>query len=247
MILTRQGNKRKLFEKIKGYIPEHEIYIEPFFGTGSIFFMKERVKHNLLNDLDEEVFNLFQVIKNKPVELKRLLLIVPKHKAQFDFWKKNCEKSDLWRAVRFLYLSNLSYMASGSTFTMKLGNTKYLTISRIKKVFDSLMDTVFSNQSYDVFIRNLSLKDKKGKNKIFIYCDPPYVKTAQRYNTPKWGIADFEKLIEFLMEDGEKFMVSEFENPEVIKIAEKNKLNIIKIGDRINLKNRRTEIIIKNY
>ena len=59
MILTRQGNKRKLFEKIKGYIPEHEIYIEPFFGTGSIFFMKERVKHNLLMDLEAVVFIVF--------------------------------------------------------------------------------------------------------------------------------------------------------------------------------------------
>ena len=30
MVLQRQGNKKALFKKIEKYIPEHEIYIEPF-------------------------------------------------------------------------------------------------------------------------------------------------------------------------------------------------------------------------
>lgn len=59
MVLQRQGNKKALFKKIEKYIPKHEIYIEPFFGAGGIFFLKERAKYNFLNDLDNEVFNLF--------------------------------------------------------------------------------------------------------------------------------------------------------------------------------------------
>ena len=78
MVLQRQGNKKALFKKIDKYIPKHEIYIEPFFGAGGIFFLKEKARYNFLNDLDNEVFNLFQVIKNKPVQFKNLLQMVPK-------------------------------------------------------------------------------------------------------------------------------------------------------------------------
>ena len=247
MILQRQGNKKALFKKIEKYIPEHEIYIEPFFGAGGIFFLKERAKYNFLNDLDNEVFNLFQVIKNKPVQFKNLLQMVPKHKQQFEYWKKNPERIDTWQAVRFIYLSNFSFMSSGNTLRMGTSNTKFLTLSRIKATFDALMDTTFDNSPYEKFFKNIAIKQKQGKNKIFIYCDPPYVGTSQVYNAPKWTLKDFETLIKFLIEYGEKFMISEFNSSEVLKVARDNNLKVIEIGERRNLGNRRTEIIITNY
>jgi len=62
MILTRLGNKRAIAGKIQAYFPPHEIYIEPFFGAGGMFFYKPLAKYNFLNDLDSDVFNLFLVI-----------------------------------------------------------------------------------------------------------------------------------------------------------------------------------------
>lgn len=38
MILRRVGRKEKLASKLISMMPEHNIYIEPFFGSGSIFF-----------------------------------------------------------------------------------------------------------------------------------------------------------------------------------------------------------------
>jgi hypothetical protein len=67
------------------------------------------------------------------------------------------------------------------------------------------------------------------------------------YNAPKWTLKDFETLIKFLIGYGEKFMVSEFNSSEVLKVATDNNLNVIEIGERRNLGNRRTEIIITNY
>ncbi|HBZ37548.1 MAG TPA: restriction endonuclease subunit M, partial [Balneola sp.] len=40
MILTRLGNKRALADKIIPFFPKHELYIEPFFGAGGMFFSK---------------------------------------------------------------------------------------------------------------------------------------------------------------------------------------------------------------
>ena len=41
--------------------------------------------------------------------------------------------------------------------------------------------------------------------------------------------------------------MSEFDNPFIINQAKERGLNIINIGERRNLKNRRTEILITNY
>ena len=44
-----------------------------------------------------------------------------------------------------------------------------------------------------------------------------------------------------------KWAMSEFDNEFVLNEAKKRNLNVIVIGERHNLKNKRTEILITNY
>ena len=67
MILRRLGNKSKIAEDIITYFPDHKIYVEPFFGAGGMFFNKRKAKYNIVNDLDCEVVNLFQVIQKDKI------------------------------------------------------------------------------------------------------------------------------------------------------------------------------------
>ena len=62
MILRRIGNKNNIAKEIEKHFPIHKIYVEPFFGAGGMFFNKQRVGNNLLNDIDSEVFNLCCVV-----------------------------------------------------------------------------------------------------------------------------------------------------------------------------------------
>ena len=79
MILRRLGNKGKIAEKIQRYFPPHKIYLEPFFGAGGMFFNKPKAKYNIVNDLDSDVFNLFQVVMNQKEELEKAFLLMPIH------------------------------------------------------------------------------------------------------------------------------------------------------------------------
>ena len=44
-----------------------------------------------------------------------------------------------------------------------------------------------------------------------------------------------------------KFAISEFNHPFIIDQANKRNLNIITIGERNNIKNKRIEILVTNY
>ena len=70
MILRRLGNKQKIAKEIQKYFPQHNCYVEPFFGAGGMFFNKPKANYNMLNDLDSDVFNLFQVVINQKDELE---------------------------------------------------------------------------------------------------------------------------------------------------------------------------------
>jgi len=54
-------------------------------------------------------------------------------------------------------------------------------------------------------------------------------------------------LFNTLQNTGIKWAMSEFDNPFIIQQARERNLNVITIGERRNIKNIRTEILITNY
>lgn len=80
----------------------------------------------------------------------------------------------------------------------------------------------------------------------FFYCDPPYLGTANNYSN-SFTEKDSIDLFDTLQATGCKFAMSEFDNEFILNQAKERGLNVIIIGERKNLKNRRIEILITNY
>jgi site-specific DNA-adenine methylase len=76
--------------------------------------------------------------------------------------------------------------------------------------------------------------------------DPPYLMTNDNYSN-SFTENDAIDLFQTNIDTGCKFAVSEFDNPFIIELAESHNMEVIKIGERRNLKNRRTEILCVNY
>ena len=53
-ILKYPGAKNRLADWIVSFIPEHKVYLEPYFGSGAVFFNKPKSKIETINDLDGE-------------------------------------------------------------------------------------------------------------------------------------------------------------------------------------------------
>lgn len=248
MILRRLGNKKKIAQKIIQHFPPHKIYIEPFFGAGGMFFNKPKAKYNIVNDLDSDVFNLFQVVMNQKEELEKAFYMMPIHSDLLNYWKENQETDPIKKALRFLFLSNLTILGTGEALQTGLGNTKKAFYSNLTKTFDLINDVKFFNKDFKVFISQLAISennDIKIKD-AFIYNDPPYLNTNDNYSN-SFTEKDSIDLFDCLEATKCKFAYSEFDNPFILEQAKERNLNVIIIGERKNLKNRRTEILVTNY
>ena len=63
------GGKGRLLAKLSKFFPKnYNRYFEPFIGGGAIFFHLNPEKA-IINDLNEELVNLYKIIKEIPEEL----------------------------------------------------------------------------------------------------------------------------------------------------------------------------------
>ena len=121
MILRRLGNKQKIAKDIQKHFPLHRIYIEPFFGAGGMFFNKPKAKYNIVNDLDSDVFNLFNVVLNQKEDLKKAFYMMPIHSDLLNHWKENEETEPIKKALRFLLFSNFTLLGAATNIRSDAG------------------------------------------------------------------------------------------------------------------------------
>ena len=50
---------------IIGRMPPHTTYLEPFFGSGAVFFNKPRAPLETIGDISGDVTNLFRMIRDR--------------------------------------------------------------------------------------------------------------------------------------------------------------------------------------
>lgn len=244
MILRRLGNKKKIADKIQTYFPPHKIYIEPFFGAGGMFFNKPKAKYNIVNDLDSDVFNLFQVVMNQKEELEKAFYMMPIHSDLLDYWKANEETDPIKKALRFLFLSNLTWM--GKMGTLDLGTkNKAQTSDYFNDTFDLLNEVKFCNFGFSKFIKSIQFYQSNPLD-CFTYNDGPYLDTDDNYSNSFTEQDSFD-LFEANQNTGCKWAMSEFDHPFILEQAKQRGLNVHIIGERQNLKNRRVEILVTNY
>jgi DNA adenine methylase len=246
-MLNREGNKALIAEVIHSYFPKDiTTYIEPFFGGGGMFFNIPKYRYSIINDNDNNVINLMNVCKDSANELIERFEALPHSEVLFRQYKQEPQAEDnTENAVRFLYLTNYSLYSQRGTFRIGAGNQKRITLANIPVVSELLKDTCIANCDYRKFIKNIAAKDRSAKKLMFIYCDPPYLGTTSTYN--KFSGKDTIELIECLNEKNIRYAISEFLSPFIENIAKQYNLNLVVIGERRNVNNRRVEILLLNY
>lgn len=246
MILNRLGNKARIAKDIIPHFPPHRTFIDMFFGAGGIFFHKPLADYNFCNDIDDDVFNLWLVLQSNKDELIKQIELMPISESLLKYWNANKETEPIKKAVRFLMLSNFGYMGKPETlcFGQSNGSEKKSTLSKVESAFKFLHLTKFMCQDFRDVLKKISFRGDKSD--AFIYADPPYLSTTNNYSN-SFTETDTKDLFKILVESNIRFAISEFDNPIILDLANNYGLNVINIGERQTLKNRRAEILITNY
>lgn len=103
-IFRYPGSKWGIAEWIIAHFPEgyeKMVYLEPFVGSGAVFFNKKPGAVETVNDLNSDIANLFYVLRERPEELKRVLSLTPYSREEYDRSFEPCE-DPLEKARRYM-------------------------------------------------------------------------------------------------------------------------------------------------
>lgn len=210
------GGKFRLAKKIIPLIPRHVCYVEPFCGAAWVMFKKEPSKHEVLNDLDQELVNFWRVVQNHIQPFLEYFKYAVISRKMFDLENRKDPSTltDLQRAVRYYYLQRLTFGGKSAGRIFAAGpsrptNLNLLTLEesiiaahwRLAQVTLENLDACKCIQKYD-------------RPDTFYYIDPPYWDAAQDY-AHKFADADFDRLRLTLDGLKGKFILSLNDSPKV--------------------------------
>ena len=109
-VLKYAGAKWSIAHWIIGHFPPHHSYLEPFFGSGGVFFRKPRSNIETVNDIDGEVINLFRCIREDPERLAREIRWTPYSRTVYeDAFSGDAPRDDYERAMRLLIRCDMGH------------------------------------------------------------------------------------------------------------------------------------------
>jgi DNA adenine methylase len=184
--LTYMGSKyylSKTIIKLLDYSVEY--YVEPFFGSGQVFFTKPPHKTEIINDINNDLVNFYLVWyehKNKLIESLESLPYSSYVRNQWvSEWTQGFKGSDDFeRAVRYFYINRTSFLGMMKRrffdpIARKGSRTYYNAIKILEVMHSRIRNAMILN--YD-FRKVLS---KAAEHRCAIYVDPPYYGFEKHY------------------------------------------------------------------
>lgn len=181
------GGKVGLARVIVPMLPKHRVYIEPFFGSGAVFFAKRPCVHEIVNDLAGNVATFFRVLRERPDELAQVCLLTPYARAEFVAAVDAEDLDDLERARRFWVRVNQSFAktagrATGWSVTVaRTQSTAATTMSRIARFHacaERLATTCIEQCDAADLIDRMAISED-----TVVYADPPYLASTRNGRT----------------------------------------------------------------
>lgn len=100
-VMKYPGSKWGLAKWIISHFPEHHSYLEPFLGSGAVLFNKPRSHIETVNDLDGNVVNLFEWIREDPERLAHEIYYTPYSRKVYEDAFTTEPEDSLQKAVNF--------------------------------------------------------------------------------------------------------------------------------------------------
>ena len=260
------GGKRQLmFELLKNMPKEYNRYFEPFIGGGALFF-ELQPDNAYISDMNGELINHYQVVRDNVYEL---IADLQKHDITKEYFMeiRNIDRtkeykswSSVKKASRFIYLNRTCFngmyrVNSKGEFNVPFGhykNPRILDENNLINCSNLLQRTEIKQADFSEILK----KVKKGD---FVYFDPPYVPLSETSNFTSYTKDGFDMDMQFKLRDvcdeldtmGVKFLLSNSDTKLVNELYENYNIKKVFASRQINAnadgRGKITEVLVRNY
>lgn len=218
-ILKYPGAKWRIADWIIENMPTHHSYVEPFFGSGAVFFNKNPSNIETINDMDGDVVNFFRVVRESADELAYRLFMTPYARTEYEQSYENSEKTDIDKAVAFCIKINMSHGYKCNAKNGWKNDIKGRECSYAVQAWNKLPQIVVqaAERLKEAQIEQrpvIEVIKRFNDPKCLIYCDPPYLlrtRKGKQYNI-EMSDKEHEELLQLLLESKSKVIISGYES-----------------------------------
>ena len=224
-VLKYPGSKWSAAKWIISNFPtgyEKMTYCEPFFGSGAVFFNKKRSVIETINDLDNQVYNLFKVIRDNPEELSRLIQLTlwsrKEYKDSYEQTGNGLEDARrflvrMWFAIGCKSSDTTGWRNNVQATNGNINQWATLLPERLVCVSERLKHI----KGHLVQIENQNafrLIERHRKSNVFIYADPTYVRSTRSGRIYKHEMNDEDhiRLLQLFIEHPGPVLLSGYES-----------------------------------
>lgn len=257
------GGKTQLLSELLPLIPEFNVYYEPFFGGGALYFALEP-KRAVLNDYNPQLMNLYKQCKKNPSELQKQLQILQSDhddstnfyydkREEFNECIKNNELS-IKSASLLVYLNKAGYnglyrLNTNGQYNVPTGHRKKITL------YDgnNIAEVSLLLKKAKLLTGDFEKACKQCKEGDFVFFDSPYYNTFDTYQANGFGVDDhirLSELYEELTKKKVKCLLTNSNETFIKDLYKQYKIKVVEVNRMINsngTKRKGTEVIITNY
>lgn len=217
--LKYPGAKNRIAPWICEYIPKHEVYLEPYFGSGAVFFNKTPARIETLNDRDGNVVNYFRIVREQQRELAAALAQTPYSRDEYYLaCEFNPDDSDIEKARKFAVRCWMGFGCSNlyrnGFRTSQQKNSPHTTKEwrslpeRLEEASERLKNAQIENLMAIELIKRYDTED------VFMYVDPPYLHGTRKNYLYLYEMEnkEHEELLKLLAGHPGKVLLSGYDN-----------------------------------
>lgn len=264
------GGKRQLITEIEAALPNQVSrlrYFEPFLGGGAVLFSLQP-RNAVVNDYNEELINVYQVIRDN---VEELIADLANHVNEADYFYeiRGLDRTDdyenltpIKRASRVIYLNKTCYnglyrVNSSGEFNSPFG--RYANPNIVNAPTLRAVSRYLNTNNLQFFSGDYENVLNDANRRSFVYLDPPYHPVSPSSNFTGyvqggWNDADQIRLREAcdeLNRRGVKFLLSNSATPFILEQYQNYNVQIVKATRAINSDSTKRgevdEVLVKNY
>ena len=263
------GGKRQILDQITKYVPEtFSTYYEPFLGGGAVLF-ELQPKKAVVNDINNELMNIYEVIRDN---VEELIEDLKKHRNEEDYFYKVREldrdkqrynkMTPVEKASRIIFLNKTCYnglfrVNKAGEYNAPFGNYKNPNI--VNETTLMAVSSYFNKVKIRFTCQDFAEVLKRSRKGAFVYLDPPYDPVSETASFTGYDKGGFDrdeqvrlkKTCDKLNKKGVKFLLSNSATDFIKDLYKDYKIEVIQakraINSRADKRGEVDEVLVMNF